>query len=55
MTKSLLKIFQADQEVATEFMGSKLAAIIPALLVTVKSSVGVDVDTEAIADALNLP
>jgi hypothetical protein len=36
-------------------LGSKLASIIPLLLVCVKGSVAMNLDTEAIADALKLP
>lgn len=53
--KSLLKMFKENEENANDFLGGKLATILPALLVTVKGSIATDIDTEAIADALKLP
>jgi len=48
-------MFKEDEENANAFLGGKLAAILPALFVTVKGSIATEIDTEAIADALKLP
>jgi len=48
-------MFKENEENANDFLGGKLATILPALLVTVKGSIATDIDTEAIADALKLP
>jgi hypothetical protein len=48
-------MFQEDEEFVSKFLGSALAKIVPALLVSVRGSFEVAVDSESIADILKLP
>jgi hypothetical protein len=55
MARSLIKMFQEDEEFVSKFLGSALSKIVPALLVSVRGSFEFVVDSESIADLLKLP
>jgi hypothetical protein len=41
--------------IPSQFLGSALAKVVPALLVSVRGTFEMDVDSDAIADLLKLP